>query len=130
MQASKVKVRLKDIRHGVKVYVAHPVYGIDEYILQGRPFTKHSLNFPSHLGDWVKVRVKTSSFFDDRGYYETEHSLRDMGVTSTYNDRRTFFKRKHAEQWMDQQAMCPRFQERQKRHDEWCKELDWYMDDM
>ena len=124
MQVSKVKVRLKDIRHGVKVYVAHPVYGIDEYTLLSRPFHKRG-KIVGSLGNWVKIRVPVSTLFSDKGYYETDHSLRDMGVTSTYNDRRTFFKRKHAEQWMDQQARCPRFQERQREHEEWCKSLDW-----
>ncbi|ANA49149.1 hypothetical protein PMW_24 [Pseudomonas phage phiPMW] len=129
MQASKVKVRLKDIRHGVKVFTAHPAYGIDECTLLSRPFHKRG-KIVGSLGNWVKVRVPVSTLFDDRGYYEAEHSLRDMGITSTYNDRRTFFKRKHAEQWMDQQSMCPRFQARQADHEEWCKTLDWYMDDM
>lgn len=66
MQASKVKVRLKDIRHGVKVFVAHPVYGIDEYTLLSRPFHKYG-KFVGGLGDWVKVRVPVSTFLMTKG---------------------------------------------------------------
>ncbi|AXF53033.1 MAG: hypothetical protein [Caudoviricetes sp.] len=122
MQASKVKVRLKDIRSGVTVYTAHPVYGIDKVVITSRPFMKY-LSCGSPLALFVKTRVP--SFIHPGEFFEMEQALSDMGVYFNYRtDRRTFFKLKHAEQWVKQQGSCPKFKERQANHDEWCKTLD------
>ena len=127
MQTSKVKVRLKDIRAGVTVYTAHPVYGVDKAFITSRPFMKY-LSCGAPLALFVKTRVPSSIYPGE--FIEMEQSLSDMGVYFTYmTDRRTFFKLKHAEQWVKQQGSCPKFKERQENHDKWCETLDnWYYD--
>lgn len=114
MKTKNVKVRLKDVKQGVTVYTAHPVYGIDIYRFESKPYWH-----PSVGSLFVKVSNK---------YGETTKSLRDMGVYSAYNGRRTFFKLKHAEAWMKKWSKSKSFIADHKRHEEWCASMEWYGD--
>lgn len=110
-KASNIRVKLKDVKQGRTFYTAHPVYGIREWSPTSKPFLK--------LGSWW---VKTGS-----GLLETE-SLRDNGVYNPYNGRRTFFTRRHAEQWVEGWGNDPRFIAHQKKHEKFCKTLEFTWD--
>lgn len=115
MKTKNVKVRAKDVKHGVTIYTAHPVYGIDSYVVLGKPYiNKHTHSL------FVKVLVRSSI---GNHSYQTTKSLCDEGITSTYNDRRSFFKLKHAEEWMRKWKDDKGFQKRQKEHEESCRLL-------
>ena len=117
MKTKNTKARLKDIKAGVTLYVSHPVYGIEKLIVIGRPYIHKSVG--SHF-----VQVKQESRWSTSGFFTDSRSLRDMGVTSTYNDRRSFFKLKHAEQWQKKWINNKAFQERQAAHERFCEEMD------
>lgn len=120
MKTANVKARVKDIKAGVTLYTAHPVYGIDKKIVLGKPYFVASVK-----SLFVKTKVLCSG-----GSYETSHSLCDMGVTpgNSYNGRRTFFKLKHAEAWVEKWSKDLKFIQSQAEHEERCSMLDDYED--
>jgi len=124
MKTANVKVRVKDVKAGVTLYTAHPVYGIDKAFVVSRPYFDKGVKS-------LFIRLKVESSFSSTGYYETTKSLRDMGVThgNSYNGRRTFFKLKHAEAWAKKWATHPSFIQQQADHEEWCTTLRDDMED-
>lgn len=109
MKTKNVKVRMQDIKQGVTIYVAHPVYGINKYIIKGKPFLSKYTNSLFVKASW--------------NGYDTKFSLADAGITSTYNDRRAFFKLKHAKTWEREWASDKGFLRRQAEHERLCKLL-------
>jgi hypothetical protein len=92
MKIKNTRVRLKDIHDGAILYIAHPWYGIVKVMVIGKP------RLESSIGSlFIKVRSISSNTS-----YETQRSLRDMGVTISvpYNGRRTFKKLKQAEAYV------------------------------
>lgn len=118
MKTANVKVRVKDVRKGVTMYTAHPIYGIDKYVADGRPFMV--------AGVGLFVNVKVQSQFSVNGSYVTKRSLCDAGITpgNSYNGRRTFFKLKHAQAWMDKWATDKGFRKSHAEHERWCALMD------
>jgi hypothetical protein len=118
MKTANVKVRLKDLKQGVTIYISHPVYGIDKLLVASKPYYSS---------------VTGSSFFKtikryDWGLYEGRYSTKDAGICceNTYNGRRTFFKLKHAEEWQRKSLKDPKFLAIHARHEE----MNRYMDEM
>lgn len=119
MRTKNVKVKLKDVKAGVTMYVSHPVYGIEKHIVLGKPFLcEHTKSL------FVQVRSSYGEGFLIGNNIDTR-SLSDMGITSLYNDRRTFFKLKHAEEWIIKWSKQQGFIERQAKHEELCKLFDY-----
>lgn len=120
MKTANVKARVKDIKAGVTLYTAHPVYGIDKTVVLGKPYLNSGTK---------SLFVKTKVFYSG-GSYETENSLHDMGVTpgNSYNGRRTFFKLKHAEAWAEKWSKDLKFIQSQAEHEQWCSMLKDYED--
>jgi len=118
MKTANVKVRVKDVRQGVTMYTAHPVYGINQYVAAGKPFMVQG------IGLFVNVKVK--SMFSVTGSYVTKRSLCDAGISpgNSYNGRRTFFKLKHAQAWVKKWATDKGFQASHAEHERWCSLMD------
>lgn len=99
MKTGSCRVREKDIKAGKTIYVAHPAYGIVKHTLIGRPY----------------ISKYTGSLFADTSRIfcgEPENfSLCDAGISkgSGYNWRRSFFKLKHAEDWVNRMKSNPNF---------------------
>lgn len=112
MKTRNVKARVADMKAGVTVYTAHPVYGIDKRVITGRPYMEKG------IGMFVPCVV----YFTD-GSYETTSSLCDMGVSpgNSYNGRRTFFKLKQAQAWMKKWATDTGFKQSHDTHEKWCE---------
>jgi len=106
MQANKVKVRFKDVRQGVTIYVAHPVYGIERWNVLERPHYN-----PCTRSFFVKVL--------ENGKYVNRRSLADAGITRYSNGRRAFFKLKHAKEWARIWATHKGFQKQQAEHEKY-----------
>lgn len=131
MKTKQVRLKFDQIKAGVVGYVAHPMYGIRRVVFKGRPYFKdHTPNVPPSRPSWW---VDT----------ECEHGLKDyssicdMGIpaphtnflTPFYNDRRTFRKLKHAEEWCRKWKNDPGFIARHAKHersfeDDWMWDLD------
>ena len=88
MKTKNTRVRIKDIKQGVTIYTSHPVYGIEKRFLLSKPFKS-----ASGISNFCKQHTEH--------VFNSDFSLRDAGVTKgeSYNYRRSFFKRKHAEEW-------------------------------
>lgn len=119
------RVRVKDIKQGRTIYIAHPVYGIEKVVLVGRPYRSRftgNLFADKHFTTVGGVQIITS------------FSLVDAGISEGHgygNGYRAFFKRKHAVAWEDKWANDPDFIKRQARHEADCAEwddLDWDWD--
>lgn len=128
MKTKNVKVRLKDITSGRIVYTAHPVYGIMKTRLLSRPIPGSSMLSSVYFKEsncWVM-----SQYIFDNGFISepSRHSLADMGITSQYNDRRTFFKLKQAEEWMNKWKTDKGFIQRHKEHEDLCRDMDNLLD--
>lgn len=122
MKTKNVKVRLKDVKAGLTMYVSHPVYGIEKFVVIGRPFQVGS------IGLFVDVKISYGDNFES-GNYINDRSLSDMGITSLYNDRRTFFKLKHAKEWQNKWSKQEGFIRRHEQHEQRCKDFAWPEDD-
>ena len=116
MKTKNTRVRAKDIKQGVTIYVSHPVYGIEKRLIESKPYTN------KHTG---------SLFVDSITQYETwdfkdNFSLNDAGISpgKGYNGRRSFFKLKHAEEWARKMKTDPAFSAQQARHEESNKIFD------
>lgn len=116
MKTANVKVREKDIKQGVTIYVAHPVYGIDKYRIKGKPYLHKVVNC---------MFVDVEHILENNSF-NTYTSLRDCGIIkgSSYNGRRTFFKLKQAKEWMDKWVTQKQFKEQQEFHEYIC-EMDY-----
>lgn len=123
MKTANVKARVKDIKAGITLYTAHPVYGIDKCVVLSKPYVETSVKS-------LFIRTRVNSRF---GSFNSTNSLVDMGVTpgNSYNGRRTFFKLKHAEAWVAKWSKDLGFIQQQTNHEAWCEEtayLDEYYD--
>ena len=129
MKTKNVKVKLKDLKQGKIFYTAHPVYGIDTWVCQGKPKI-----YNHKVTNYKSLFVPASSIYDGKicPVEEFGQSAEDTGITSTYNDRRTFRKKKQAEAWMKKWEKDKGFQERHARHealiedDFYCSKDDLY----
>ena len=118
MKTANVKVRVKDVRKGVTMYTAHPVYGINKYMVDGKPFMVDGLG--------LFVNVKVESVFNKGEFHISKRSLCDAGISpgNSYNGRRTFFKLKHAQAWVKKWVTDKDFRKSQAEHEAQCKEWD------
>jgi len=136
MKTKNVTVKMKDIKAGVTIFVAHPVYGIDEYIVTSKPYpvfhsqSIYPSNPPKVLGMFFNCRWIFSSC-EDSDPIEDSRSCQDAGITAgeSYNYRRTFFKRKHAEEWCRKMKTDPGFIAQHQKHLDNTKDLFDYMYD-
>lgn len=115
MKTKNVRVKFQDIKTGRIIYVAHPVYGIERFVIRSKPYFNPRVG--SHFVK-VEVRAKDFSFQDSR-------SLHDMGIPSNptnasqfYNGRRAFFKLRQAEEWKRKWIKDKGFQRWQSRHEQ------------
>lgn len=111
------RVRVKDIKAGRTIYIAHPVYGIKEVRIAGRPYINKLTNdlfADCYMGVSSLPKMVTS------------FSLGDAGITegASYNGRRAFFKRKQAVAWMDKWQHDYDFGMQQNRHEVHCRMLE------
>lgn len=94
MDTKKVKVRLKDIKKGLVIYVASPYYGIERLEVVSSPYL-------CFLSDGSLLGYK----FDIKHPYLVgridNRFIDDMGITCTRkgNSRRAFFCYRHADNW-------------------------------
>ena len=104
MKTKNTRVRVKDVRQGRVVYIAHPVYGIRREVIASIPYIEKG------IGLFVKCVSKYS--------FAKTFSLGDAGITKgdSYNGRRTFFKLKHAEAWATKWAKDKEFIKKHQRH--------------
>ena len=117
MKTKNVRVRVKDIKQGVTIYIAHPAYGIEEAVVVTRPYV-------SHFTGYLLFDVYTK-------YGYNSESVGDAGITSgdSYNYRRTFFKRKHAEEWVNKMATDKGFLKNQAQNKAWNDMFDDLIED-
>lgn len=110
------RVRVKDIKQGRTIYIAHPVYGIKKVVIVGRPYK---------LGGSLFAKCYVTPLSGDK-LYVSDFSLCNAGITdgASYNGRRAFFKRKQAVAWMDKWQHDYDFNMQQKRHEEHCSMLE------
>jgi len=119
MKTKNTKVRIKDLHHGAIIYRSHPVYGIEQIIVRGKPYVEKDIglfcNCDTVLGNGYVI--KNDSF-----------SLNDAGITSgdSYNYRRTFKKRKQAEAWANKMRHDKGFIKWQEWHERVILETDDY----
>jgi len=124
MKIKNVRVREKDIKSGKIIYVDHPFYGIEKLTVLSRPYPIRSSITDSLIG----------MFFDVRTEYDLDYkSVRDCGIAShTYNDRRTFFKLKQAEAYVEMMSNSKSVVIRHHKHEALCEDfnndLDYYGD--
>lgn len=111
MKTKNVKVKFNDVREGRVVYVSHPAYGIEKIKFAGRPYIS------PFTGSWFVKTHYCGGFHDFR-------SLCDMGITDTYNDRRTFFKLRQAREWMLKWESDKGYMKRQRRHERMVADFD------
>ena len=116
MKTKNTRVRVSDIKQGVRIFVSHPFFGIEEYLINNRPF----------------VNKYTGSLFVmcEAEWGERETSLCDAGILKGegYNDRRSFFKMKHAQEWADKMRSDPNVIARHHDHMDFCDRHLSYID--
>ncbi|MBF84513.1 MAG: hypothetical protein CL489_08570 [Acidobacteria bacterium] len=108
MKTKNVRIRLKDIRKGKTVYIAHPKFGVVRAIINSKPFMNRDIGLFVHV-------LEENEYFEG-GYYETTKSLSDMGVYNVYNYRRTFHNHEQAERYVDRYVNDKGFLEHWERH--------------
>jgi len=116
MKTKNCKVKTKDIRAGVTIYTAHPVYGIRTSVVMSRPFMNKG------IGLFYKAKIMS-----EYGNYATNNSICDDGIKKgdSYNYRRTFFKLKHAEEWAKKMRTDKGFIRNHQRHVNSMKDYDY-----
>lgn len=121
MKTANTRVRVKDIKQGVTLYTAHPVYGIRKAVAIGKPYMING------IGLFFDCWREGSLYGYER--YKDKESLCDSGITAGvgYNGRRTFFKLKHAEAWVKKWATDKGFQRDHAIHEARCDmfSCDW-----
>jgi hypothetical protein len=108
MKAKNVRVRVTDIKQGRVIYVACPFYGITRYTIKSRPYLVSGIGLA----------------FDINGEYgDTRRFIGDCGIYKgdSYNDKKSFFKEKHAEEWASKMRNQKGVTERHRRHEERCR---------
>ena len=115
MKTKNCRVRTEDLKAGRVIYVSHPIFGIVEHQVKSKPFYS-----------WPGMFIKVETHISGRTY-DGMASIHDMGITrgESYNYRRTFFKRKQAEEWGAKMRTDPGFIKQYKAHCESIKELSW-----
>ena len=116
MKTKNTRVRVKDIKQGITIYVSHPVYGIDKHLIASKPYIS------KYVGSLFADSIKQYETWD----FKDNFSLRDAGISpgEGYNGRRSFFKLKHAEEWARKMKTDPAFSARHDRHEESNKIFD------
>lgn len=109
MKAKNCRVRINDVKQGVTAYAACPYTGVTKIEFLGRPFMNRG------IGLFVRCR-KTHS---DGYQFEDTVSICDRGINTgnSYNDKKSFFKRKHAENWVEYLKTDKGCVARQKQHE-------------
>lgn len=112
------RVRVKDIKAGKVIYIAHPEYGIVKKVVTSKPYMNRN------IGLFAKCVTQYDNFS-----VVTHFSLRDAGITEgdSYNGRRAFFKRKHAVAWAEKWAKDKSFIEQHARHEQQNEEDEWLL---
>ena len=103
MKTKLVKVHIEDIKQGRIFYVSHPFYGIERIKVLSRPYMVSGIGL----------------FFDYKTPYGiSRRSVSDSGISNGkgYNNRRTFFKLKQAEEWQNKMKTDPETIDRHERH--------------
>jgi len=104
MKTKNVRVRTSDIKYGRIIYKSSPFYGIDKYKVLSRPY------FVKGIG----------LFFDvlDGSGYKDKISICDAGINAgdSYNNKKTFFKLKHADEWAKKMKNDVQVLIKHKRH--------------
>lgn len=76
MKTKNVKVRMQDIKQGATIYVAHPVYGINKYIIKGKPFLSKYTNSLFVKAVWdghdITSRFRSSTLVSHRHTMTTD----------------------------------------------------------
>lgn len=115
MKTKNVRVRPQDLKQGVTVFKVHPIYGIEKYLITGRPYMHND----------VGLFVPAKQTYDDGFTFEDSFSLHDAGIIDlrarhnpcdSYNGRRTFFKLKHAQEWMEKWSTQRQFKIQHAEH--------------
>lgn len=121
MSIKNTRVRIKDIKAGAIIYVAHPVYGIEKVQVLSRPFKSKTCTNSSLMN----VNVLAAGLFNEDQsrtwavqMLETM-SLNDNGILPGhgYNGRRSFKKLKQAKQWMVMHGKDPQFIKQHELHE-------------
>lgn len=119
-------ITIEDIKIGLKLFTAHPFYGIDEYTVLSTPKMsdmKHLYIDIESVSSWGKPYLNTK-FLDDAGIME--HS---------YNDRRTFRSKIEAEKYIEHMLTLKETHMHHLHHLAMCEMLDemssdYYYDEM
>lgn len=121
MKTKNVKVKPKDLKQGVTIYTAHPLYGIEHRVVMSKPYIRNGIGLCCNSITFIGDRTYDDHFFlEDCGIY-------DLSITDdcdSYNSRRTFFKLKHAEEWVRKWSESEVFKTKQQRHEELTSD-DW-----
>tara|TARA_B100002019_G_scaffold281742_1_gene286153 strand:+ start:2459 stop:2821 length:363 start_codon:yes stop_codon:yes gene_type:complete len=114
MKTKNSKIKLKDIHHGLILYIAHPVCGIEKCIVLSKPDKENFVDVVNLYGE--------DEDYSDK--WRVKRSLRDMGVVDHYNWRRTFRKRKQAESYVERIKNDPPFKKYWQKHLKNCQEME------
>lgn len=111
MKTKNVKVRAKDLKQGVTVYTACPWYGgTKRIVITGKP-KKHADS------GFYSVSYEAESYIYPGELTQSYFCLGDYGMPDSYgNDKRVFFKRKHAEEYIRRVKSDPQAIARQEKH--------------
>lgn len=122
MSIKNTRLRLKDIRAGITVYVSHPVYGIEQYKILSKPY----------MNGTIGLFVKSIMVIDGITFPTGTMSLDDAGITpgKSYNGRRTFTKLKQALRWMEQHSKDKQFIIQQERLEKSISDWDEWVDEL
>jgi len=119
MKTKNVKVKVNDVKQGRIIYTAHPVYGIVKKLITSAPY----------MVAGIGLFAKCKTFYNIKSY-DDHFSLCDSGITlgNSYNGRRSFFKLKQAEEWVNKWKNDQGFIAQHKRHTDFIEDYDQYMD--
>lgn len=106
MKTKNSKIKLKDIHHGLVLYIAHPACGIEKCIVLSKPDKENFVEVVNFYGE--------DENYSDK--WRVKRSLRDMGVINPYNWRRTFRKLKQAEVYVERFKNDPHFKNDWQKH--------------
>jgi len=60
MKTKNCRVRVKDIKQGITIFVSHPVYGINEYVVDSKPFIHKSIVYSRDVQRYTKMDLFTA----------------------------------------------------------------------
>lgn len=113
-------IQAEDLKVGQTIFIAHPVYGVDEVVVKSLPY--ESVHSGITLFNYRKG--------EDIGY----KSVKDSGLNKdSYNYRRTFLNKEEADSYCEVIKKDKGFIENQLRHEVWVESMkdwhdDWYGD--